>query len=113
MDQARLFSFKIFLFFLLETESIVSFPTDIKDYAPKFELSTKYSLAAGDRTYSSFGHIHQLAHHFISSTHLSDSLIACEESVDLIDEWGVETGVAWMARGTLLPVGTFSLLLFR
>lgn len=83
--------------------------SDLKDYTPNYALALKFSLAAGDRTYSTFAKLHLLGQHMIASTHLSDSLLVCEESVDLIDEWGIETGVAFMARGELLLLVFFFL----
>ncbi|CED84388.1 histidine kinase [Phaffia rhodozyma] len=65
----------------------------------RFLKSTKYSLAAGDRTYSCLGVIHQLAAKLYSSEHVSDGLLFCEEAIADVIEWAGETEMVTLIRG--------------
>ena len=66
----------------------------------RFEASTKFSLAAGDRQYSSFGLLHHLAAKLTANLHLSDTLLFCEEVLEDVIDWASGTATVYMVQGT-------------
>ncbi|KAL7411025.1 hypothetical protein BDY24DRAFT_371574 [Mrakia frigida] len=59
-----------------------------------------FSLAAGDRQYSSFGLLHHLSAKLTANLHLSDTLLFCEEVLEDVVDWASGTGTVYMVQGT-------------
>ena len=84
---------------LLYTACCASFDgSPLRDNLVRFETSTKYSMAAGDRQYSCFGLLHQLAAKLEVNVHLSDSLLYCEEVIEDVTDWSSSTGTSECMR---------------
>jgi len=66
----------------------------------RFGASTKFSLAAGDRQYSSFGLLHHLAAKLTANLHLSDTLLFCEEVLEDVIDWASGNATVYMVQGT-------------
>ncbi|KAH9927462.1 histidine kinase [Epithele typhae] len=73
----------------------------IRANIPRLEEAIKYGQGAGDRVFTSFSSVHLVLTRLYIGDHLSEVVVAGEESLTDVQLWTSSLGVSMLAQGTL------------